>query len=97
MGVSMRRAKWLGLPVLAAALSGCLWVGCLNRVWDATTFRIKEGMTTDEVRAIAGSPNDTENDGTLWAYWTVEDGPTAPLNPVYVKFDAEGRVVAVWK
>jgi hypothetical protein len=54
-------------------------------------------MTKDEVRAVAGGPSHTENDGTLWAYWIIEDGPTAPINPVYVSFDSEGRVARVWK
>lgn len=95
--MSTRRMKWLGVPVTAVGLSFGLWAGCLNRVSDSTVLQIKEGMTKDEVRAVAGGPSHTENDGTLWAYWLIEDGPTAPLNPVYVSFDSEGRVVHVWK
>jgi outer membrane protein assembly factor BamE (lipoprotein component of BamABCDE complex) len=91
-----RRLRWLGIIPLAAGLSFCLWVGCLNRVPDAVTYQIKEGMTKDEVRAVAGEPSHTENGGTLWAYWIFEHGPTAPLSPVYVSFDADERVTAVW-
>jgi outer membrane protein assembly factor BamE (lipoprotein component of BamABCDE complex) len=88
--------KWLGIPVLAAGLSFCLWAGCLNRVSDATTFQIKPGMTKDEVRAVVGEPSHTENGGTLWAYWTHEAGPMAPFQPVYVSFDPDDRVANVW-
>lgn len=97
MSTAGRRAKWLGVPILAAGLLFSVWVGCLNRVPDADTFRIKDGMTKDEVRAIVGGPSRTENGGALWAYWLIEDGPTAPLNPVYVSFDGDGRVAHVWK
>lgn len=85
------------MPFLAAGLSFCLWAGCLNRVPGGVTFQIKEGMTKEEVRAVVGAPSHTENDGTLWAFWLMEDGPMAPLNPVYVSFDGDGRVAHVWK
>jgi SmpA / OmlA family len=94
--MSARPTKWLAFPILAAGLSAILWVGCLNRVPDAATHQIKEGMTKDEVRAIIDAPSHTENGGTVWAYWIYESGPTAPFQPVYVSFDPDDRVARVW-
>ena len=95
------------LKLVAAAVVGCglLLASCCllpclgRRVPDALTFQVKEGMTRDEVFAILGEPNERQpsRDGEeLWGYYIQEFGCSAWMNPVYVRFSGEGKVLSVW-
>jgi hypothetical protein len=56
-------------------------------------------MTRDEVYAILGEPNERQpgpDEAELWGYYIQEFGWSAWMNPVYVKFSAQGKVTAVW-
>src|SRR5260370_32534155 len=102
--MTRRKEKLIALAAVFVALALGLspWLYCcfgishFSRVPDADTFRIKKGMTRDEVQAMLGRPNHTESGGRFWAYYTWEGGLLAPLFPVYITFDDQGRVQAVF-
>src|SRR6266404_1847804 len=76
-----------------SCLSTCLWTGYFRRVAAADTFQITPGMSREDVKAILGPPNHIESGGRYWAYYTDEGGILAPLCPMYVSFDEDGKVI----
>jgi outer membrane protein assembly factor BamE (lipoprotein component of BamABCDE complex) len=60
---------------------------------------IEEGMTKEEVLAVAGRPVNrypSGDGGEVWEYHLAKFQPTAFLTPLCVRFDASGIVQAVW-
>ena len=95
------RAKYLvSFVAVTVAISACAFCFLSHnyffRVKDADTFLVERGMTREQVKEILGPPNHTESDGKYWAYYTWEGGLLAPLFPVYIHFDEDGRVLAVF-